>query len=331
MRQSTRRNQPSLLARMSATGSAAILVGNFVIATAAAANYNVDVCRIARLKPGIIVEDRAPQGWSHLILKNQPRLEGREAEKVHPIAARLAGALFSVFVAHVDQDPRDPQHRFRLHSYAAGLGTRIAGRDVIISSQTLDQQSDQFGFIDNIVVSRTEKELDQWLQIARSPSMLIFDTPCWMVRQGGHQRVTFRHAVLVNPRDGGLVTLAWLLTPIDRRRRQLTADPMRWLLPNLVYEYPLHIDETQVTAGIPTSTAFAMHDLPPGYEVQFPSALRPIAAHDRLTPAMAQKYEAELWQVVQSVSQRRPPTADLRPRPSEGLPPPKSAVSSAPR
>ena len=266
--------------------------------------YDVELRHVPRLKPGTIVEKGPPQGWSHLIIKNQPFLNRAEADKVHPLAARLAKALFSAMVAHVDQDPADPARRFRLRAVAVGLGTNIDGRDVIISSQTLNQQSDEFGFIYKTVVSRTEDELAQWAQVARSPSMVIMDVPCWMVRNGIHQRVSVRNAVLVNPNDGGLVTLVWVVAPQDPRQNRAKVDPMRWLQPNLVYEYPLHVDESQVIAGVPTSTAFAMHDLPEGFELQVPQALRPIAGQRRLTPQAAQQIESELWRIVGVVTER---------------------------
>ena len=286
--------------------------------------YDVEWRQIPRLKPGTIVEKGPPAGWSHLIVKNQPFLNRAEASKIHPIAARLAKSLFSAIVAHVDRDPADPQHRFRLRKFAVGLGTNIDGRDVIISSKTLNQQSDDFGIIYKTVVSRTEDELAQWAQVARSPSMVIMDVPCWMVRSGRHQKVVVRNAVLVNPNDGGLVALAWLRTPQESQPNRLAPDPMRWLPPNLVYEYPLHVDESQVIAGVPRSTAFAMHELPDGFELQLPQTLRSIAGQSRLTPQIAQQLEAELWRVVSAATQQAGGSVQqaqyLQPGPPSGVP-----------
>ncbi len=132
MRRSTRRRQSWWLISVSVIAAAGAIVANVMIATTAAANYDVRTRRIPRLKPGAVVEDRAPEGWSHLILKNQPHLDHREAQKVHPIAAHLTGALFSVLVAHVDQDPLDPERRFRLRALAAGLGTLWAERPCVL-------------------------------------------------------------------------------------------------------------------------------------------------------------------------------------------------------
>ncbi len=280
--------------------AAILLLFSSAAATISAADgYVAERRALSRMKPGTVVGSGAPRGWSHLIIKSQPRLARREAEKVHEIAARLARLLFTAFVANVEQDPSGSGRRFRLESVAVGLGTPIDGKDVIISSETLDEQNADLDLIARIVLSQSEKQLAKIVEIGRSPTMSLFDAPGILLRREEHEAVVLRHAVLVDPHDGRLETLVWVLDVTDNGYVS-TSEKLLRLTPNLAYDCYLHVDSGAVIAGIPGSTAFAMFSLPDGSEHAAPRSLGDIVARRRMTSQYLERIEIELWRILRS-------------------------------
>ena len=280
---------------------AVVVLLSIAAATASAADRYVAQPRaLPRMKPGTVVGREAPRGWSHLIIKSQPRLAQHEAEKLHSMAARLTRMLFTAFVANVMQERSADGRRFRLESVAVGLGTPIDGKDVIVSSKTLDEQNAELDLIASFVLSQSEKELAKVVEIGRSATMSLFDSPAILLREEKHEAVVLRHAVLVDPDDGQLETLVWVLN-ISADRYLPASQRLRRLKPNLVFDCYLHVDSDEVIAGIPNSTAFAMFSLPGGDKLDKPRSLGNITARRRMTPRDLERIEVQLRRALRSV------------------------------
>lgn len=253
---------------------------------------------LARIPPGTVVHDRPPEGWSHLIFKTRSELASGDLDAVPDWSAELSRFLFSALLARVQPSATAGGACYRLEEVAIGVGTRIADRDVIISSATQQSLGANSGPIKRIILSRAEERLNDVLRVARTDAMIAFDAPQTMLSGGRHQMVVFRYVVLVDPGDGRLATVVWRIN-LDRDRRY-RLDPGNAVLmkPNLLATCALHVDKREFTVGIPTAMAFATTRLPAGDPIELPRSLHTIAGQKQLTDAMVRQLEAGLRQTV---------------------------------
>ena len=87
------------------------------------AAYDLSARPPEAIPPGTVVGSGAPPGWSHLVLKSQPRIRALEAGRVNAQTARMASWMFTAFLADVRPDDAG---RHRLRAAALGLGRRPA-------------------------------------------------------------------------------------------------------------------------------------------------------------------------------------------------------------
>lgn len=262
------------------------------------AEVDVTLRHVASIEPGTVIGDKAPRGWSNLILKSHPRVAPDSKDKVSASTAKYAGFLFTAILADV-QPTQQPQG-FALSNFAVGVGTRLNGlQDVILSSDTQERLGAKLGFLEKQVLSGGEKQLTQMRCVARSRSMAILDTPSVMVVGGKHQKVTLRYMLLVEPRSGRLDTLLWALEDAERAEESEPLTPIQWLPPDKIVDCQLHVDPKEFTFGIPSSLAFAMIEMPQAQQVlQFPKQLKTTAAAMKFSAERAQALETGLRRLL---------------------------------
>ena len=267
--------------------------------SADAGEVDVTLRHVALIEPGTVIGEKAPRGWSNLVLKSHPRVAPESKDKVSASTAKYAGFLFTAILA--DVQPTQPAGGgYLLSNFAVGVGTRLNGlQDVILSSDTQERLGAKLGFLEKQILSGGEKQLGQMRCVARSRSMAILDTPSVMVVGGKHQKVTLRYMLLVDPRSGRLDTLLWALEDIERAEESEPLTPVQWLAPDKIVDCQLHADPKEFTFGIPSSLAFAMIEVPQGQKVlQFPRQLRTTAAALKFTPEAAAALEAGLRRLM---------------------------------
>src|SRR5262249_21194750 len=98
------------------------------------ASYDVLRKRLTPIEPGTVIEDQAPKGWSHLIVKNRSKVGAGDVGKMTDQTKYLASFLFSAIVADVQPERQGDQVRYRLVKVGAGIGMKIRGKDTIITS-----------------------------------------------------------------------------------------------------------------------------------------------------------------------------------------------------
>jgi hypothetical protein len=269
-------------------------------AAAAAAEIDVTPRRVALIPPGTVIPDRAPKDWTHLIIKSHPRIGPESIGQVSASTARLAGLLFTAVLADV-QAGRGAEGgvQFVLSNIAVGVGTRVNGRDLILSSDTQEKLGANLGFLEGSVLAAGERQLQQMRSVARSRTMAIVDAPGILLRDGRHRQVVLRYALLVDPKSGRLDTLLWLLEPGGRGPHLEPLSLMQWLPPDKIEDCVLHVDSNEFILGIPTSTAFAMAQIPQGrLAIAFPRELKATAAEAQFTPASAESLQRTLWSLL---------------------------------
>ena len=251
--------------------------------------FDVTLRRVASIPPGTVVADRAPEGWSHLVIKSRPRLSEESAKELPAVTARLATLLCTVILADVQGRPG----QFVLSHVAVGLGTEINRRDTIISSESLEKLGVKLGLLESQVLAGAEKQLALMRCTARSRTSAVIDAAGVLLRDKRHQPVVLRYVLLVDPATGRLDTLAWAF-PREAENPAEPIGPMQLLPPNKLDDCLLSIDKEAFLLGIPTSTAFAMKEIPQGKQIVFPPELKVLAAEPRLTARQAQQLTSAL-------------------------------------
>lgn len=247
---------------------------------------------VDQIPGGLVIANGPPQGWSHLIVKNQPRLAPSEAKKVFPVVAKNAALLFSTILADVAEDQQ--QGGFFLRQLAVGFGTKVNGQDVTVTSASAKQIGANLGLVGGMILSQSEQRLGTFQLVARSPTIALLDIPAIMLIEDKHRDMFMRYAVLVDERTGKLDALLWLLDPSKSDGYQLASGVMRRLHPNLVEDGKMHVDPQEFTAGIPGQRAFAVYGAPPGQNATIPDRIMPLLERRTLDFDWLPQLEREL-------------------------------------
>jgi len=119
-----------------------------------------------------------------------------------------------------------------------------------------------------------------------------------MLSEGRHRIVIFRYVFLVHPGDGSLATVVWRINLGRDGSYQLGPGNAVRLRSNLLATCALHVDGREVTAGIPSSMAFATTRLPVGEPLTMTEALRSVAGQRRLTAEAVGQLEMAVRQAI---------------------------------
>ncbi len=259
--------------------------------------YDVTLRRLPQVPPGTVIDKEAPRGWSHLIVKGYPRPSAGDVRQLSPTADRLARLLFTTILADVKGD--DSNKGYKLATVAVGVGTRIGGRDIVITPDTAKQYGAGLSLLGRIVLSKSQERLNEIVVVARSATFLVFDSPCFLTVGDRHKSIVLRYAVLVDERTGRLNTLVWA---VGRDADGKYTDPIgaiHWLPPSLTGDCILHIDGNEFSLGQPTERAFAITSPPKGQkEIQVSETLKPLIARPRFSPATAAELESKLREAI---------------------------------
>jgi hypothetical protein len=250
---------------------------------------------LPRIKPGTIVRDAAPEGWSRLIFKSRPKVVAGDVEKVAASTLKLVSKFATTVLLRTDRHPQSGQ--FRLASVAIGAAAAASTHDVIVTQDTAESLGVRLGMFDTVALTECDARFQKVVQAARSETMAVVDFPTVVLLDDEHVDAVFRHAYFVDPRDGNTFALVWLLEPVGKTFR-LRGEMMSLLPPNQVIDWPLRVDTTKFFLGAPSPEAFAAVSLPPGTPIEMPDELTPIAAAPALSPNSAHRLEVGLWRVL---------------------------------
>jgi hypothetical protein len=240
------------------------------------------------ITPGTVIDRSAPKGWTHLVLKSQPRLPDKEKRKVGDTTGRLATLVFTATAAVVEPYDAGDGRRYRLAKLGLGVGVNIAGKDVIVSPDTQARLGANLGLLARQVISAVYEKQKTVRLVAVGPTVAVLDTPAFMPRGKGHAPVVMRYAFLVDPATGKLDTLVWRIDTDGRGGYDGATGMIEWLPPNKMIDAELQVDPGEFTLGVPSERAFAVKRIPDGQrQFSIPDGLRSPAGLARLTPQQA--------------------------------------------
>ena len=261
------------------------------------AEYDVTSRPPEAIPPGTVVGREPPPGWSRIVIKSLPRVRPSDRAKVSDYTARMAGWMFTAFLADVRDEPGGSPPR-KLRAVAFGLGCSVPGQgDTVVTPEQPDGAD--LDWVKRTILRKGYERQRQVLVVFLGPTAGLVDTPVWYRLRGKNTLVRFRYALLVDGPGGPLDVLVWRLDPGGGLAEQPACV---WLRPNTIDEAELIVDPAEFTLGVPSEAAFAVDDLPPGRPAgALPADLRKLAAATRFTPDAARELETGLRRFLAAV------------------------------
>ncbi len=228
---------------------------------------------ISLLTPGTAVDVSgdavsSQSRWNHVVLVAKPRLASGATNKIGETIRRAVSTLSLTILATVN---RDDNGTYRLAETGVGYSVPIRGKQTVISSQTAAELGAGLSLITRHVLSENEKRLSKVCVIARSSTLIIFDTPAIIFRGEKHRDYTIRHLCWIDPATGNGATLVWILGEDSKGRMRVVDEPMRCVAAGTIEDRGIHVDGSEFMLGIPTERAFALESLPPGVSISWPT------------------------------------------------------------
>ena len=221
---------------------------------------------------GTVIGRTAPEGWTHLILFATPTLTKEALAESPRAAADYARMLkFTLLVR-----TKKVGTTYRLDTLARGFAMTIGGKETVINSKkTMGARMGLFG---NRILTENEKHFEADVrQVARTPTMIMFDAQAVMRQGTEHVKMVNRHAILVDPATGKVSTFVWLLS--KPRDSYDFADKAMQLLPeNMREARMLSVDRNKFVLGIPSADAFALWRIPQGKAIVYSAEMKKVAA-----------------------------------------------------
>lgn len=259
----------------------------------AATDYDLTPKPAPEIAPGTVVGTTAPAGWSHLVIKSQPRVRADNRPGLPDITIDKAGWMFTAFLADV---VREPDGTFTLKRLGLGLGAKGGRGDTVVTSDTTRKHGVSPGPFGGLILDKGYAVQRKAVLPLWSPSFGLLDTPVWFKCGGSNRLVRYRYALLANRITGTLDVLMWSLGA-DGPGCGQSAEVVR-IAPNTIDPAELVVDHKKVTFGMPSDDAFAVEQLPPGSRRPLPAVLRETAGTTRFTPESARDLEAGLRRLV---------------------------------
>ena len=219
---------------------------------------------IELIPPGTRVSAQAPEPWTHLIVKSQPRVTSGDINQVSATQIKLASKYFLATLAQVERLGEGPATRYELARLASGIGVNINGQDTIISPSTASRLGARVGFQGGILLREMYDEQQTVQILLRSPTCAVYDTPIVLRVGQKNDSEVLRYGVMVNAETGQLDVLAWLVDINGRGDYLQLSGHLQWLPPNLLLDCRLHVDASEYFLGIPNDRAFACLSIPRG-------------------------------------------------------------------
>lgn len=267
--------------------------------------HNLTPTEAEPIAPGTVVDRSAPAGWSHLIIKSQPRVKPSEVSRVPPPplgigrdrVIRQVSWMFTVFTADVVKEEQSSHARYRLRAIGLGLGATVNGHETVLTVDTAAQFGTKLDFVEKETLKTGYDVQKRARVVIHGSSFALVDTPVTFRCNGKNRMVSFRYAILVDAQTGQVETLCWRTGWENGECADLTRAVL--LSPNTIDEAELIPDVSQFTAGVPSELGFGVEGLPPHrLEVVIPAELRDLAGKTRFTADEAQTLEDGLRKLL---------------------------------
>ncbi len=257
--------------------------------------------KLVYLQPGLLIGDKPPEGWSHIVVKSLPRLASGDKDSLPKEAARTAAYFRTVILANVkpvDVDEKD----FELTQIGIGICVPQKGqnKDIVVAADRLEALGLHLSWVQKMTLDAMEAEMAKGRIIAGTPTFALFRGPGTVVAAGNeHREVNLNYAFCVDRRTGKLQVGLWTsaLEPRDTRAPQT----MVRLDSKPIFDCKIDVQTKKLFGvAVPGTWSFAMSVLPAGQRVAVPHDLGEliVKASRRPIDAEADVLEEALDQVL---------------------------------
>jgi hypothetical protein len=293
----------AVCAVMATTGLVARYMRPSVAPPGWADDYDVTAIAPESIAPGTVVENGPPDGWSHLIIKSLPRVKPSEMPRIPTKLGReyviqKVSWMFTVFAADVVKEQHGSHTRYRLRAVGLGLGTRVNGRDTVLTSATAERFGEPMDPIKKQTLDTGYGVQQQSRVVVHGSSFALVDTPVTFRCGDRNRMVRFRYGMLVDSHTGRLDVFCWEIGAEGGECADLSRAVL--LAPNTIDRVELVVDPAGFNdLGIPNELAFGVDVLPPHkLEVRLPPQLNPLVGKTKFTPEEAHTLEDSLRKLL---------------------------------
>jgi hypothetical protein len=244
------------------------------------------------VRPGTLIDNTPPDGWSHLVLKSIPKLASGDLDTLPESAKDTATMFHTVILADVRRQGGEGGE-YALRRVGLGICLPDRGHDIVVNSDALQALGIKLSTIPKIVLGSTEREMARGRLLARTPTCAILRSPVLLFVNKEHRRVLLNYALLVDPKSGSLRTLVWWIDE-DASARKPLRDLVVLPPAPLVYTCNMDVSAQRILGQIPVSWSFAMGSMPPGQTQSMPARLQAWSVHDPKSDAESLAFEREL-------------------------------------
>jgi hypothetical protein len=184
-----------------------------------------------------------------------------------------------------------------MSSVSFGVGFPQEDGDIVLTKTSAERQGFRLGFAETRVLAARENELRQIRSPGFTSTMILFDFPTMLFRDGKHVEVVLRYATLVDPKNGNVETVYWVLDRVADKFT-ISGGTLLRLTNGPRTDWPMHVDGNSVRLGVPRWQAFAVVELPPGDSLAIPLDLRTAAACPTLSADAAIAFETSLRRLL---------------------------------
>lgn len=277
--------------------------GSGVSAIAASAVGRVH-SKLVFLAPGTLIGDKPPEGWSHLVLKSNPRLASGDLASLPKGSKKTAAYFRTVILANVK--PLDVEEKdFELSQIGVGICVpKDEDHDMVVAGARVQALGLKLSMVEKVVLDTTEAELKEGRIIARTQTFSLFRSPATVVvgAEGEHRRVNLNYAFCVERGSGKLQVALWT-SALETKALRPPATLVR-LGANPIFDCPIDVQPNKfVGVTMPFSWSFAMSKLPPGRALPVPRDLGELIVTTVRRPAQSDPEELEraLGQTLASI------------------------------
>ena len=262
-----------------------------------------DSSGLRRIEAGTLVDNPDAARWNSVVLLARPRIASGSVGAIPKSIRDTVSSFVLTIMVTVDSQSGDGPSgaiRYRLAELGVGYSMRVNGVLKIVTLEEHKSMGVRLGLIQRHMLAENEKQLATASLIAKTSTLLLFDAPALMLRNGVHTDLTMRHFVWVDPKSGRTSALIWL---IDRNqgRPRVIDEPMRWVPSGTKEDRAIHVDGDEFILSIPTERAFALEKLPPGKDVPWTPAARTLAAQSSYETDALRQLTIALNQALQDL------------------------------
>ena len=215
---------------------------------------------LAPIKPGTLVHPQALPAGTHLVLRYRLKLSSGNVDKVRGSIRDTIETFTTLALIETEPDPAQPG-RFRCAAHRLGIGVPGDAGDRVVTKDSAKELDFGLGPIELKILGGREEDLNRVRSPGASSTMAMFDFPLSFLRDNKPVPIVIRYLALVDPADGTVETVYWVLDETADGYR-FSGDSLWLLKPDHEMNWDLHVDGDKVTFGVPRADAFVSTRLP---------------------------------------------------------------------